>query len=523
MTSMKLTKILILTLALMTIAATVSFANENFISSAGRRIIAVNSETGETSSILLSATGPDGGIIPAGESIFLTYDAEISSLGDIAIRVQTDEAVAGDFTAYGDFVDLTGAGLGVQARIGLTATDYRTIQIRFTQDVSFVTADTIAISGVRVNAAKAFSQAIGSVVKVNFTNAVGEAVVTNGLNLEVAETREPLEVSNPASPSIQLRADGTAINDVATVTIGELFTNAFETKADPEQTMILITVTDVPEGITFNGISGLAGTASAAYGGTCTYAGLADNQRVICIDTQDESLLEDIEVGLKFVLEGPTVFAPTPATVTVTLFPPGSGAYPWPFPLKYAQRNLASQVNFLVSGVVGGKLLATFNTVISNPETEEQVLNTGVAIINGSGTAGLPVTIGQAGAITVNMYPLDGSGPFSFTTSADMRPGLGLDEDGRLPPKGTWAVLVSQFLPYAENEDGDLIMGDFEGYIIFTMEFPNADGVNYIADSNFEVQAQGYQMINLARRDAEDTARSKIDELYLGTAPPPAP
>jgi len=504
---MKSAKILILALGLMTLAAASSFANVNFISSAGHRIIAVNSQTGETSTITLSATGPlPSGTIPAEESIFLTYDLPISALDDIVVTVKGDASVAGTITGYGAPVAI---GTVANFQVGLTPLDKNTIQIRFLTAVTFVPGDTISIAGVRVDASS-LGMVAGAVVEVDFSNAEGEAVVTNGQDLEVAELAEPLTISSPAAPPIQFLANGDPLNDVATVTISELFTNAFETKAYPYRTRILLTVTSIPAGCAFVGIDAVySPTVLTASGGL----GPVPNSAYVEIDIQDASQLEYIDVGLKFALVSTPDYTPSNAIVTATLAP-ALLSYPSDFPLRYGVRNLTSVVPFGITGVTAGKLLAVFNAVVSDPVTEVMTMDTGIAIMNGSGTAGLPMSIGQFGAISVHMYPMDGSGPYSFTTSDTAKPGLGLNADGMLPPKGTWAVLVSQLLPFAENAFDEHIDGDFEGYIVFNTNFPNAEGVNYLTDAGFELQAQGYPMINLIERDNEDLEQYQVDALY---------
>jgi len=339
----------------------------------------------------------------------------------------------------------------------------------------------------------------GAQVTVDFTNAIGEAVVTNGLGLPVAILREPISISPTTAPQIKFLADGTPLNDVATATISELFTNAFETK-DANNSEILISVTDVPAGIHFVGISDVLGNNGVNASACAT--------NVICIQLQNESELQSIDVGLRFALDDPSIFIPSNATVTATLYPPLSSITPYPsaLPLRYAARYVTGVVDFGVQAVVGGKLLSVFNVVGGS-------LNTGVGIMNGSGAAGLPLAFAQLGAVTVNMYPMDGSGPYSFTTSDTMKPGIGLDANGKLVPKGTWAVLVSELMQYAQNADEEYLPeGDFEGFIIFGCDFPNAEGVAYISD--FETQSQGYPMINLIRRDAEDEAQYQINALY---------
>jgi hypothetical protein len=65
--------------------------------------------------------------------------------------------------------------------------------------------------------------------------------------------------------------------------------------------------------------------------------------------------------------------------------------------------------------------------------------------------------------------------------------------------------LISELLLYAKNASGALVPGgEFQGFIYFECNFQKAEGVNYIADGSFAVQAQGYPMIQLDRWDTID-------------------
>ena len=66
--------------------------------------------------------------------------------------------------------------------------------------------------------------------------------------------------------------------------------------------------------------------------------------------------------------------------------------------------------------------------------------------------------------------------PFSLTTSATVRPGLGLSADGTLAAGGTWTVLLSEMLTAAGQT------GDFVGYIFIQTNFLLAHGAATISD-----------------------------------------
>jgi hypothetical protein len=150
MTSMKLTKILILALGLMAIAATASFANTNFIRSAAPTLMTSNGRTVLASSIVLSATGPlPYGTIPANESLFFTFTAPISFLTDINVIVKDEELTQGTMTAYNTWYDLgSPAVASVQVR---STGGYRTLQVAFPAEVTFDINETIEIEGVRLD------------------------------------------------------------------------------------------------------------------------------------------------------------------------------------------------------------------------------------------------------------------------------------------------------------------------------------------------------------------------------------
>jgi hypothetical protein len=88
-----------------------------------------------------------------------------------------------------------------------------------------------------------------------------------------------------------------------------------------------------------------------------------------------------------------------------------------------------------------------------------------------------------SGTITVSLYPMDGSGPYTVNTSTltDPKAKTGLDSGGGLPPKGTWAVLLSQLLGPA----GLSTTAPFSGFVRFTCNFPDAAGSAFMGDNGF--------------------------------------
>jgi hypothetical protein len=154
-------------------------------------------------------------------------------------------------------------------------------------------------------------------------------------------------------------------------------------------------------------------------------------------------------------------------------------------PLRYVNRYVPSPpINILTVTQLTTALLSVFNVASST-------LNTGMAILNSSGIAGIT---GQPGVITVTLYPYDGSASATFTTSASKRPGRGLDANGFLPAGAEWAVLLTDLIG---SNGANLAATTFQGSVLFTTNFSNAHGINYIADSGFAVQAQGYEMLVL--------------------------
>jgi hypothetical protein len=564
MTSMKLTKLLILALGLMALTAATSFADAAFFAFPAKRNVATNAQTGEVDRVTLvsaygDATAP--AMIPASRSIFYTFSQPISAVGTINVEMElpngTSAALATPIDAYGEWfdIDMAAGGTIAEVRVAYNGADPnpQVVQIHFTADVSFYELNTIKLSGVRCNM-DGLGQVEGSTVTVSLSNPEGDIAIDNSEDLVVAVLHHPIECED-CDPTVSFRQDGRTYDDTTTVTIGELFTNAFE---PPEQINIMIS--DIPTGFDFVGCSGVtgfdefpaAGSSEIEMSGAVTIVecDYVNDHVIIQINDSNESYFETIEVGLVFDMTGIPDFDQDPAVLTIFKYPEGSGAYPWfssgassPSPLKYKYMPITCYVYFDVDADIGGELLSVFNV-------SDSIWDTGIGIMNGSGAEPLQSDIlfghwwdvPQNGAVEVWMYPMytyDANDPFgydsgaptyspyTFTTSAATASlGLGLDVDGRVPNRGTWAVLVSQLCSAARldttmdgmaNGTGALCSDSgsaFEGFIVFRTYFPSAEGVNFIADwGGASTQSHGYAMINLTRREAQDEMQRNIERM----------
>ncbi len=132
------------------------------------------------------------------------------------------------------------------------------------------------------------------------------------------------------------------------------------------------------------------------------------------------------------------------------------------------------------------QLLFPFNVSAGN-------LATGLAIDNTTHHfAGQGIGSRVQGGCQFQLYPTNQPGaPISVTTSQLSRAGLGsgANDEGEIPPGGTYSVLVSELLRATGVE------GSFVGHLFALCEFPSAQGINFIADSQFSTQSQGYPAI----------------------------
>jgi hypothetical protein len=434
------------------------------------------------------------GTIPAGESITITYGAPISSVSDIqvfvlgcngnaSLTIGTAAACAGSSTTVTANVNTKPLG-SVVLSFGGTGTLSTTISTQF-----------VRITGIRVDV-NSLSAAVGAVINATVTNSTGLGSITNNF-VPVATVSEPISLSGPVSMAGVPVTGGTTSGGLV---ISELYSDAFSTKGATSPTQILVTLAP-PTGFTFNsntfGSAYFGTTQTSTTGVTYTVTNITSTGFQINILTQSSQSLDKID-GLSMTFTGAAPVAVTPGnvTITATLAPPATGSAPWVVssivankPLLYASR--------LVTGTppIGSTTFATTTLyAVFNVSNSGMNLETGIAVANPSGvlkSAGVPFfTVGQAGTIKVYFVPSDGSTVQSFTTSATIKPGLGLDANGFLPAGATWNVLVGDMIKLLPTP-----LTTFQGSLIFVTNFSYAHGINYIADSHFAVQAQGYEML----------------------------
>jgi hypothetical protein len=310
---------------------------------------------------------------------------------------------------------------------------------------------------------------------------------------------------------------GTGNQNVVTVTIKELFPNAFETKSTGGYspvyvyTRIKMALGNLPTGVTIANVA-LAGPDGASftngqfpnYG---TQGAITTNPLEIGIISQNANKIETLQVGITFGVTAGTVLplTATPITIAVQLDSAPNGTTSLPYNLvnyynqeikykapgaPYATGNIPLSFRPLTSN-----LLSQFNSAI-RATGGGFLYDTGYAISNLTGSNPLTLSaypVSSPGTITVSLYPMDGSGPYTINTSAltSANAKLGLDTTtGALASKGTWKVLLSQLLVPA----GLSATADFTGFVRFNCNFQESAGVAYIGDGSFSSFAVGFPM-----------------------------
>jgi len=545
---------MILALGLVTLATASSFAAVPFFTTSTTNIIPVNAQTGLAGSVLYTPLAT--GTVTAGEIINIAYQAPISFLLDFVVNVSytnagttRTEAFTG-FTAYG--VTQTSASSGISVTV-----NQQSVFISFSSAINFTPTDYIKIDGVRLDVSSMATA--GGLTTVSLSNTTGQATALNS-TLTVGTFADAL-----ATPTVTgitasnflnfyssfARGTGLGSNgavpyngapqNLVTVTLAELFPNAFEARgATWNGTQIAMSFSNIPAGLTISGVT-LAPSATPS-GGTAlavtTTAALMSstsfgNAITLMVTGSAKNAMENVAVGITFsVTSGTTTLAvnPSPISVTATLGPvaptiptgyPGAGGPDYPFSanpplgytttfgaanwyytngsLKYTSRPTTAATIPVVITPLTTNLLSPFNMAIRDAaHAGEFIYDTGISISNTSGTAGsltgAPAQL--AGTIKISLYPLDGSGPKTFTPGSDSatRPGLGLSSSGTLATGQTWVVMLSQLLTPA----GFSSTADFRGFIRFQCAFQGAIGIAYIADGDFSTTgtSQGYVMLS---------------------------
>jgi len=377
---MKLVRMLILALGLVTLATASSFAAVAFNTTATVNMMNMDAQTGLIGSILYTPMGV-GGTVNAGEiiSLNLPTNVPISYLPDITVSMTgtTTSAFAetfgtavtgtapngkawvnisgSSFAAYGDVRTATTANFSGAA----VTVNQGSIVISFGSSVTFAPIDFIKIDGVRVDVT-AMAQG-GGYLTASLTNTLGQAttdtpqltvatfVPENGIFTITSVTG----VANTAGGAgIKFYSNGTPYDAVTgptagpqskvTVTLKELFPNAWETKntgatAPTMYTRIKMALT-VPapltiQGVTFEGPDGATFTNGqfAVYGYGWTTPAVTNNPIEIGIVSQNANKIETCKVGITFgVTSGSLMPISVPSiTVQATLDEPVAGSgYP---------------------------------------------------------------------------------------------------------------------------------------------------------------------------------------------------
>jgi len=359
---------------------------------------------------------------------------------------------------------------------------------------------------------------------VSLSNTTGQALASSAY-LTVGTFSEPLAFAvtpvtgvNTTTNAVNFYSNG-AVNggqNLVTVTLNEVFSNAFETKTVSiyapiwAETRIKMTLSNIPTGMAITGVT-LAGVNGATFvngqtPGAFGTPAITTNPFSFAISSSNPNKLEGLQVGITFGLtSGTTTLAlnASPITVTATLDPPGptiastypgAGGYDYPFnlptrqavgstyytngQLKYIAKNITTTIPVTITAL-SSNLFSVFSMLArNNTGTSPYLYNTGYAISNTSGS-GFIYPAGQPGTITVTLYPQTGT-PVSFTTSATKKPGQFLDSNGNLSNGQTWIVLLNDLLTTA----GYSSTADFYGFIRFKANFQGAQGISYVSSSD---------------------------------------
>jgi len=597
---MKFVRMLILALGLVMLITAPSFATVQFVTSSTTTTIATNAQTGLTGSIFYTPLATGNITINTtglGEVINVTYptSAPISFLSDIVVSVKATTAATTPVAfneCFGCTTAQTAAGqpyAGSTSIANAAFATYGTTQVSTVSGISvtvtqngiligiansltFTPADFVKVDGVRVDVSSFATN--GTYLTANLSNSLGQAVASNN-QLQVSVFSDPLVNGFLSTPAMQgvagtafglnfyttfsgangsntagvvLFNTGTSTAPVmtpqnqVTITLGEVFANAFETSKNANNwnnTKITLNLTSIPtglaiSGVTFVGLTSISGSplpvfANACPGQfTCPNAFAANgnvNPITVLISSSRSNALEGLQVGITFsATSGTTSLAlnPPPIGYTITLAPagpvipagnPNAGAPDYPFnsPVvtvpgyftfagyKYASKTISGAIPVTITSLVTNLLAPFAMATKDDGHASGYSFNTGFAIANTSGTGptAFAAPKGLDGTITVILYPFNGSGPFSFNTgdTADTKKiGLagGLNSStGALPSKATWIFLLNDLLAPAKYTGTS-----FQGFIRFQCNFQAGVGISYIADGEFDVSAQGYQMLS---------------------------
>jgi hypothetical protein len=281
----------------------------------------------------------------------------------------------------------------------------------------------------------------------------------------------------------------------ATIVIAEGFASAWRTSTQsstnntvlPNGTDIRLTFSGVPRGMaiaaTTLGPSSSRPTVNTGASTLSDTATTSEPNPVLVIRFGETNLSGAENLQLELTLSGTpsTTLTPGAITVVATVVPIGDGIQPnnQPFPQSTGFPRFAQAD---VGPATVGSVAAATTTLLIPYAVRVGAYDTGIAIANTStdpfGSSGGGATP-ASGTITFSLFPRTDTGAgtsFTVTTSATVRPGLGLATDGVLASGGTWTGLITDLLTAAGRT------GDFFGYVFVQTNFTFAHGAAYIFD-----------------------------------------
>jgi hypothetical protein len=337
-------------------------------------------------------------------------------------------------------ISALGAGIGSLTQGALSGATNNGTQLMFTNQTTGVFADPTA----SVVLAEGFASAWRSNTMVSTKGALG-----------------PL----PNGTSIRLTVNGLPAGVTATIT--QVLTNTTGGTLPNVPTITLQT----PAG-------GALGTLTSADTSNLS------NVAMIRIDSANMSVVESIQ--LLITLGGVPTGTVSPGTITLTAThaPIGNALSGSGLPTATAPTGYATGYIRFAQADVGpvtiGTIVAANTTILIPYAVKVGAYDTGIAIANTTKdpfTTATGASTPADGTIQFSLFPRTDTGAgtqINLTTSATVRPGVGLATDGKLVAGGTWTGLVTDLLTASGTT------GDFFGYIFIQTNFLNAHGAAYI-------------------------------------------
>jgi hypothetical protein len=225
-----------------------------------------------------------------------------------------------------------------------------------------------------------------------------------------------------------------------------------------------------------------SGSSTLSYGMSGTTFSSTTTTRTISILRSSLTATEQIQLDFTVTGAGTAPLTPGSITVTATMFPLGAAVEANGTPT--ATNGYPTFVQADVGPVSIVNVVAASTTLLVPFAVRDLGFDTGIALANTTadpfGTSGGGGATAQSGTIRLDFFPRLSAGgagtPFSLTTSAAARPGLGLSADGTLSAGATWTVLLSELLTAAGQT------GPFTGYIFLQTNFLLAHGAPFVSD-----------------------------------------